>query len=467
MENEKGVRGGAGFLRGAKSFGSPKIAPGFFLRAGLAAYQALLGAVVLFRWISSGMRSPSIKDRTRSRTWRACRSSEASSRRLLLHGVSVGEAHLLAPLARELSRSKAPFDLFASSSTQTGFDRAREVFGEKVQVMRFPLDFGWAVRRFLTEARPDAVVLAESELWPVFLSECADRGIPVCVASGRISDRAWRLHRRFAPWTSSVFPLTGAGAASEEDGRRFAALGVAADKVRVTGSLKWSAARPSAVDRALGKHVARFLGVDPNRPLLVAGSTGPGEERALIDRLPKRWQLILAPRSPERWDRVARLLPGMPRRSRARDPAAPRPDRRPVFLLDAIGELKAAYAVADAAFVGRSLRGMGGSNPLEPVLQGKVTLIGPGYENFRGIVQELLCADAIIVSEDPMGALEEIWKDPARVRELQSNARMLRTRSKGVARATARLVKEVALKEPRDSRWLHIQDAGAATMHDS
>jgi len=224
-------------------------------------------------------------------------------------------------------------------------------------------------------------------------------------------------------------------------------LGARADKTRVSGNLKWDGAR-APQNLAGAREMGRALGVDPERPLIVAGSTGPGEEVQLLEALPAGAQLLLAPRRPERWDKVAQLRPGMPRRSERSDgfreeSGASGHDQRPdVFLLDTIGELSTAYLLADVAFIGRSLIPMGGSNPLEAVALGKPTVIGQHYENFAGIVADLQAAGGIAVSPNPMRQVSEWLADPASAEAVARTGLEAVARNEGAGQRTAELVME-------------------------
>ena len=174
----------------------------------------------------------------------------------------------------------------------------------------------------------------------------------------------------------------------------------------------------------------------------MAGSTGPGEEEALLRGLPEGCQLLLAPRSPDRWDEVAGLVPGMPRRSGGggtggRDGGTGGRDGGRVFLLDTIGELPAAYLLADAVFVGRSLLPMGGSNPLEAVALGKPAVIGPHHENFAGVVAELVAAGGLVVSEDPMAVIAGWLEDPGAALAVAAGGRGALERNRGGAERAA------------------------------
>jgi len=351
--------------------------------------------------------------------------------RILVHGVSVGETNALEPLADALASSPLKPDVVVSTSTETGFARARRIHEGRREVVRFPLDFTWMVDRFLDGIRPDLVVLAELELWPTFLAACARRGIPVCVVNARMSARSFRGYRIWRPFARRTFSRLALVAAQTEVYReRFAAMGVPDERTVVTGSLKWDAAL-RAPDAEAARRLAADMGIDPSRPLIVAGSTGPGEEAALLRDLPGGCQLLLAPRNPDRWDEVARLRPGLTRRS------APLPGNHDVFLLDTIGELVDAYLLADFVFVGRSLGPMGGSNPLESVALGKPTVTGPHHENFAGVVADLVEAGGLAVSAEPMRLIGR-WLAVPEVAEAVAAAGLRAVdRNRGTAAQTA------------------------------
>ena len=374
--------------------------------------------------------------------------------RILVHGVSVGETNALAPLVEALADSAARPDVVVSASTPTGFERARQVHQGRREVVRFPLDLTWMVARFLDAVRPDVVVLAELELWPSFMAGCAHRGVPVCVVNGRLSARSFRGYRAWRPFVRRMFTRLALVTAQTETYRnRFVDLGVPRHRALVGGSLKWDAAR-TAPDPAAARALAAALGIDASKPLIVAGSTGPGEEEELLRDLPSGCQLLLAPRSPDRWDGVAALDPAMRRRSAAPGaPQAPASSHRSatsgtlpagdgpnVFLLDTLGELTAAYLLADAVFVGRSLVPMGGSNPLEPVAAGKPTVIGPHHEHFEGIVTTLAASGAIAVSAEPMKVIRRWMADPAAREAIVLAGESALARNSGVSTRTAELV---------------------------
>lgn len=313
--------------------------------------------------------------------------------RVLLHAVSVGEVGALRTLVPLLVAGGA--NVVVSATTDTGIVRARELFASTCHVVRYPLDFSWSVRRFLDAVRPDAVGLVELELWPNFVDACTARHIPVCVVNGRLSERSFKRYRKIRWLLRRVFASLAFAAVQDEEYReRFECMGVPAEKCIVTGSVKWDNARVE--DAVAGAaELARELGIDRTRPLVVAGSTGPmrhGCEEALLHRAcPPGVQLLCAPRKQERFDEAAAALPGCVRRSLTRGTGpTPSSSTRPTrFLLDTIGELRQAYSLADVVVVGRSFGYLYGSDPLEPVGLGKLTVIGPSVSDFSSIVATL------------------------------------------------------------------------------
>ena len=311
--------------------------------------------------------------------------------RVLLHAVSVGEAAALRTLVPMLADDH---EVVVSATTDTGVARARELYAGRCAVVRYPLDASWAVRRFLDAVRPDAVALTELEVWPQFVAACHSRSIPVCVINGRLSVRSYRGYRRARPLLRRTFArLAAVGAQDETIAQRFREMG--APRVEVTGSMKWdnAAAPPTDGDHAKAREIAEAMGIDPDRPLVVAGSTGPGEEallRAAVEPIGDA-QLLCAPRRPERFDEAAAALPNCVRRSAPMFATGNR-----WLLLDALGELRAAYLLADLVVMGRTFAPMGGSDPAEPAGLRKAVVVGPSVENFASVVRTLEDAGGLV-----------------------------------------------------------------------
>ncbi|MEJ2539900.1 MAG: glycosyltransferase N-terminal domain-containing protein [Gemmatimonadota bacterium] len=340
---------------------------------------------------------------------------------VLLHGVSVGEVAAAEPLVTRLGGAdgRGPCRVVVSTTTNTGIARARSLYGEHHRVVRYPLDFSRSVARFLDRVRPDVVGLLELEVWPNFTRACEEREIPVVVLNGRLSDESFqgyrRLRRALAP---SFRRLAGVAAQTRSYGERFEAMGVPPERIEVADSLKWDVPLPRGI-REAAVALGRELGVDPERPVVVAVSTGPGEEERLVQGRPAGVQLVVVPRKPERFDEVAGLASWV-RRSGAgvesTDPARRRASGSApeLFLVDTMGEAEAATVLGDVVIIGRSFNGMGGSNPIPAARAGRPVVVGPDHENFADVVTALVEGGAAVVSSDPWAEAEAILHDTER-----------------------------------------------------
>ncbi|MEQ9616461.1 MAG: glycosyltransferase N-terminal domain-containing protein [Phycisphaerales bacterium] len=355
---------------------------------------------------------------------------KAGKPRVMIHAVSVGETNLVRALVSRLAEEA---EVVVTVTTDTGMARATELYAGVAHVRRYPLDVSFSVTRFLRTVEPDAVALVELELWPNFVSLCARRGIPVCVINGRLSTRSFKGYRRFRFAVGRYFRrLAWAGAQDDAYAERFRAMGV--PSVDVVGTMKWDAA-PTETPTAQAGALAEAMGIDRTKPLVVAGSTAPGEHELLRDAMPAGVQLLCAPRRPEWWDEAAAVFPGCVRRSKPGegDAASGR------FILDTIGELRAAYAMADLALVGRSFVDLFGSDPMEPAALGKAVLIGPNVEDFRWVVEAMERDGAIVRTDRDRLAreIERLLNDDAARAELADRARACVERHRGATEAYA------------------------------
>ncbi|RNC80862.1 MAG: hypothetical protein ED559_03410 [Phycisphaera sp.] len=299
--------------------------------------------------------------------------------RVLLHAVSVGEVNALRTLVPLLAEDA---EVLVCTTTDTGLARARELYLQTASVHRMPMDFSWGVERFIARTRPDVVGLVELELWPNLIAACRRRDIPVAVINGRLSERSFEGYSKARRMIGGMFESLSVAAVQDEDyAERFRAMGTR--RIEVTGSMKWDAANlstdPEAADR-----LADELGIDRTKKLIVAGSTGPGEEELLNGACPSGVQLLCAPRKPERFDGAALALGDCVRRS-----TGEKRESATRFLLDTIGELRTAYELADLVVMGRSFGDQFGSDPTEPAALGRATLIGPSVGDFLAIVGTL------------------------------------------------------------------------------
>ncbi|MCP4659205.1 MAG: 3-deoxy-D-manno-octulosonic acid transferase [bacterium] len=329
---------------------------------------------------------------------------------LWIHAVSVGEVGVAATLARSLPAS---LPLLITTITPTGQRRAREAFAERRAVVTYlPFDFAFAVRRFFARYRPAALVLVEGDYWPMVLRFAARREIPVAVVNGRVGRRSYGRLRRLRRWTRPLFfsAVDRFGMQTRDDRQRLIDLGVAPERIEVTGNLKYDSPEPPELPE-LAAEIRRLAA---GRPILIAGSTMRGEDELVLDAFRqigagKRALLLMVPRHPERWDQVERLVRerglGCVRRSSL--PGAG--EAGDVLLLDSLGELAALYRLAAIAFIGGTLVPTGGHNPLEPARFAVPIVVGRSMENFAEMAEQFDAAGAWRMVDDPQG-LAEVWE---------------------------------------------------------
>ena len=388
----------------------------------LDAIYATAAALTSPLWLFRLLRTGKWKTDWPARFGRCGPVEDGAGPRLLIHAVSVGEVNAVRMLVEQL-RASTDFRIVISTTTDTGLARARGLFEPAIRVERYPLDFSGSVRRFLDAVRPDVVALTELEIWPNFVAECHRREVPVCVVNGRLSRRSFGGYKLVAPFLKPTFGrLAAVGGQSGAIAGRFVALGTPAGRVNVLDTMKWDSA--ALADSVAGTdQLGTAMGIDRSRPVVVAGSTGPGEERMLIETCPPQGQLVLVPRRPERFDQVAALVGGMVRRSEHPDGSSRPVDGQECFLLDTMGELGKAYALADVAIVGRSFLGLYGSDMIEPIALGKPTIVGPHHSDFSHVMEALVAGQGVVVTDRPGQVAAELLADRARAARLASSGR--------------------------------------------
>ncbi len=320
----------------------------------------------------------------------------------MLHAVSVGEVNALRALVPLLVEQA---DVIVSVTTDTGLKQAQSLFGtiEHCEVVRYPLDCSWMVKRFLDAVRPDVVGLVELEVWPNFIKGCVQRGIPVGIINGRLSARSFKGYRRFRFFIGPTFRRLGFACVQDQSyADRIEAMGVPSDWIEITGSMKWDSVDASVHAGPCAKaiEIAEAMGIDRHKPIVVAGSTGPGEEALFDQAIPDDVQLVIAPRKVERFGEAADAVPGCVRRSTGEYRAG-----ATRFVLDTIGELSAVYELADVVIIGRSFFDLYGSDPIEPAALGKPVVIGPAHSDFAQAMEVLLEGQAVqVVDRQEVGA---------------------------------------------------------------
>lgn len=369
------------------------------------------------------------------------------------HAASMGEVQAVSAVLLHL-KSKRPDLVFVLSTTSlTGLQQAKDLLkGIGDLFFMAPLDFAPFVTWTLRRIRPRALLIAETELWPSLIQETVKRGCRVAIINGRISERGYRRYQ----WISRLMrrtlePISCVCVQSKTDEDRFASLGARPENIHVTGNVKaYPVFSRERIDRS---SIRDGCAIAEDRPVLVAGSTREGEEDFLLHAfsvIKQRWPkivFVLAPRHLKRKEEVEELIRkrGFSMARRSDIAVGRRPSRDvDVVLLDTMGELTRAYAIADIAFVGGSLVPIGGHNPFEPAAAGVPVLFGP-YMQQDGAEQLVREGAAIRVknTEELIACLTDLLNHPERRRQMGQKAlKILRNRGEAVHRTVELLIQQ-------------------------
>ncbi len=317
---------------------------------------------------------------------------------LWIHAASVGEVLGSLPIIDGIRQANHELPILISTMTATGNDIAEKRAPHAQAVTFFPLDHPWAVRKAISQVKPRAFLMAETEIWPNFLMEMGRRKIPVVLFNGRLSARSLRWYKRFrSPLRMPLTAICAFCMQSGLDAQRMIEIGANPERVTVTGNIKFDQTPPEITPK-VKESLFQTLGLHPGQPILIAGSTHRGEEECMLDvlrRLSPEYPdlvLILAPRHLERLGEVEMLLERYktPWKRKTQLRYAGEKEGASVILLDTLGELAKLYSIGTIIFVGGSLVRVGGHNILEPLFFKKPVLFGPFMDNFREISDEVL-----------------------------------------------------------------------------
>lgn len=307
-----------------------------------------------------------------------------------IHGASVGEIVATSPLVKQIRKEMPGRPILVSAFTVGGYDMAKQIIPEADAIIYFPLDLPFVSESLVKRIKPGVFMPVETELWPNFLRSLRERHIPVMMVNGRISEKSVKTYRyMYGIWDDILNTVTRFCMQSSIDADYIASLGADKSKIFVTGNTKFDQTYAEVTDEDL-KNYRQQLGIEGAYPVIVAGSTHPGEEKALFRVFKevlknfKDARLLIAPRKPVRSAEIAKLAESngfdVGYRSKMLEHGA---ETHSVVMLDTIGELGRIYAVGDLVFVGGSLATTGGHNVLEPAAHAKPILVGPNMQNFK------------------------------------------------------------------------------------
>ena len=321
------------------------------------------------------------------------------------HTVSVGETIAAAALIKAYHQQNPTHTIVLTTTTSTGAEQA-EKLKEIVQHRYMPVDFSWAIRRFIRIIQPSKLFIMETELWPNTLKASAQAGIPISILNARLSERSFLRYKKrqsifnlFAKYIDQLLCQT------QADADRFHALGIDSEKLKVTGSLKFDITIAPETHKA-GTTLREEIGIQ--RPVWIACSTHQGEDKILLDVHNALLQtipdllLMIVPRHPERFDTVTTMSHQQALNTLRRTAKQPINQTTQVYVADTMGEMLLLIAAADVCFMGGSLVGdkVGGHNLLEPAALGKPSIIGESYYNFKEITEQLVAVNACTVCND-------------------------------------------------------------------
>lgn len=376
-----------------------------------------------------------------------------------IHAVSVGEVNASIQLIRKIKSAYPQFSIILSTITDTGQKVAMERAPEGVKVVYLPFDTGFVLNKCFNRIKPALFIVIETELWPNIFRVLSEKGVPVIVLNGRISERSSKGYRKISFFMKKIFAFVKVfGMQSIQDARRLKEIGAEEKKIKVIGNFKFDMSMPERMP---------VWAENMTGPIIVAGSTHNGEEEIMLSsfqenlsRVPDL-KLIIAPRHPERFKEVEEMLKrkGMKYIMRSEiietiklTPPNSSPcqgeDRRGetsgfIILLDSIGELSSVYAMADIAIMGKSFLGFGGQNPLEPAYWGKPVLCGPHMENFLFIKEFYAEGAAFEVTQETLAKkIKELLINPDKAKAAGEKAKELCMKNSGAVDRAMEIIEE-------------------------
>ncbi len=326
-----------------------------------------------------------------------------------VHTLSVGEVGAALPLLKALKREFPRHFLIFTVATSSGYTYAlNKAKGLADLIWPGPLDLPFLPARYASRFHPEAFILVESDLWPGFLWELKRHNVLLLWANAALSRKAFRRLKRYGLAGLLLEPFDFIAAASRDDAERLKLL-LPGKEIAFFGNLKFESEgpRPEETER-LSRQLLPFL----KKPLLVCGSTHPGEEEIILEAL-KRVEggVVLCPRDPSR----AKDLLELSRKMGFETSLRTEPSPCEVLVVDTLGELKALYGLGDVAFVGGTLVPVGGHNLLEPLYHGLPVLFGPYLESVADVA-EILLKEGLAFRVEDASSLTAAWRKAIAVR---------------------------------------------------
>jgi 3-deoxy-D-manno-octulosonic-acid transferase len=365
---------------------------------------------------------------------------------LWLHAASIGEWQALKPIVTRLEKENTQFHVTVSTP------EAKELIKKQSPTLRvtlLPVDVPLVIRRWLRRLRPRALIIIETELWPVLINKLYQENIPVVIANGRLSNKSvhgWQALRPFAE--RLLGQITHYYVRSEVDRRNFEKIGAPAERITITGNTKSD--NLSIINLTEKNEYRRRLVGDYDGVIVVAGSTWPGEENMIVELARQidggQARFIIAPRRKERLEKILKDSGhSWSRWSEIKDKTLWATD---ALLVDTFGDLASLYQAADVAFIGGSVYPKGGQNPLEAAAARAAVIFGPSMENFLDEAAKLVQNGGALQGSDSkslLNLMDRLIRDESFRRETAAKAATAAQESQGAAGAVVSYLKEVFL----------------------
>lgn len=406
------------------------------MRVVYSALFYLLIPVILIRLLWRGFKAPDYRKRWGER-FAVYRGKHAQGV-IWFHAVSVGETESVFPLIRLIQERHPQSKILVTTTTPTGSARVRAVMGDSIEHVYLPYDLPGAIGRFFAHFRPKAAVIMETEIWPNLFARCGQGSVPLFIVNARLSRKSANGYRKIPSLVRpALVGVKAIAAQTREDAGRYIAIGADADRVTVSGNLKFDLEISAEVIKQ-GETIrnSNF----PFRPVWIAASTHKGEDEIILQvfsELKRQFStllLILVPRHPERFEEVRKLCEAEGFNVKMRTWGESCGLDTAIYLADTMGELKMLYAASDVAFVGGSLVPVGGHNVIEPAAIGVPIVFGPYMSNFKEIGKGLLDVNGAIQCTDSdllRQAIEKLLKNTQYRQEIAGNAKAFVLNSQG------------------------------------
>ena len=370
------------------------------------------------------------------------------------HAVSVGEVNLLRPLLQKIRETKPDWCCVVSTTSRTGMDLAKRLFGNDHTVFYCPLDFSWAVEKAFQRLTPDMLVLVEQELWPNLIDSAKKNSVKLAIINGRFGESGYKRYLWIRPLIASMLRQFDLVATQNElYAGWFRRLGVSSEVIQITGSIKFDGANTDR-NNPETERFRKLTEITPDDIVFLAGSTQHPEETFAVEcyehlkRDFPKLRLIIVPRHPERFSEVSAMLDNKGTHYALRSTLSESSARTwdaspPVLLVDTVGELGGWWGTAAIAFVGGSMGTRGGQNMIEPAAYGAAVCFGPKTKNFRDIVEMMLRDNAAQVVHDQREMeqfVRRCLEEPKFAAQLGSNAQNLVKRQTGATQWTLELL---------------------------